>query len=179
MRMPIWFCAHTPEPLAATPAELPTPTAAEPATTSAEMVCWEAAFIFRSPSEVMLESITKARVVAMAASPTAPKPSWPIRLRATDTPIEAPTPAAPPPAAMAADRAAMREEIEASLCAWITTSPLATTLAWRNTASVEPMTELMATAPAPEMATALPPPKLMAAEAATEVALMALRVMVN
>ena len=171
-RTPIWFSAHTPEPLTATPV-WPAAIAAEPATTKASMVWRVVADRSRSPLAVMSLSTTRARTVEIASSATLPKPSWPIRLRATDTPIEAPT--AVCPAAIATDSAATRAAITASLRALTLTSPCACTVLSSSSASVSPAIELTATAPAPEIAIPVRPMPT-AADAATAIALMLVRV---
>ncbi len=68
-------------------------------------------------------SITRARTVAIASSPTLPNPAWPMRLRATEMPIEAPTPVWP--AAIATEIAATRAAITESLSACRFTSVFA------------------------------------------------------
>ena len=174
-RLPIWFSAQTPDPAMPTPESDPNPTATEPDSTSASMVCLASALSNRSPAARTVLLITKACTVAMALSPTTPKPSWPIRLRAIEMPIDAPTPG-PMPAATATDSEAMVAEMLDWLCAssW-TLAALVTTLLPIN-ASVCPITELIATAPAPLTATAtLLADAAMAADAATDTALMLLR----
>ena len=175
-RVPIWFSAHTPEPLAARPLPPPRPTAAEPETTR-ELMTWRASARKSStPPVVTSESMMRARTVAIESSPTRPKPSWPIRLRATAMPMDAPRPLPLPPA-MATDRAAIVALMPLSLLACSTTSP-SSALAEpaRSKASVEPLMVLRATAPAPLKARPEPPPLMpMAAEAATDTALMLLR----
>ena len=175
-RVPIWFSAHTPEPLAAMPLPAPTAIAAEADTTRASMTWRASARRSSTPPVVTSESMTKARTVAMALSPTMPKPSWPIRLRATAMPMEAPRPE-PVPAPTATDKAAMVAEMVLSLLALSTTSPSSAVAELaRSSASVDPLRVLTATAPAPLKAKPEPPPLMpMAAEAATDTALMLLR----
>ena len=174
-RVPIWFSAQTPEPLRARPVVPPAATAAEPDTTKASMTWRASARRSSQPAALTSESLTRARTVAMALSPSMPKPSWPIRLRATAMPMDAPRPVLVP-TPTATDKAAMVALMVLSLDALSTTSPSAVAELARNKASVEPLMVLTATAPAPLKARpdaeALMP---MAAEAATETALMLLR----
>ncbi len=174
-RVPILFSAHTPEPLAARPVPAPKPTATEPEKTSASMVCRPVANSVRSPSASMSLSTTSARMVAIESAPERPKPSAPIRLRATEMPIEAPTPVELL-AAIAADNAATVAAIFESETATMLRSPAAWTVLDSSTASVAPRIALMATAPAPLNARPDPPAETpIAAEAATDTALMLLR----
>ena len=175
-RVPIWFSAQTPEPLAARPVPPPPASAAEPETTKALMTWRPSARRSSTPPASMSESMTRARTVAIASSPTMPKPSWPIRLRATAMPMDAPSPV-PEPTPTATDKAAMVALMVLSLDALSTTSPSAAVAEpLRSKASVEPLMVLTATAPAPLKARPEPPPLMpMAAEAATDTALMLLR----
>ncbi len=120
--VPISFCAHTPEPLAAIPVPLLPATAADPEMTSASITCLASARRSRLPPKVISESIATALMVAVAASPNTPKPSLPIRLRATEMPIEAPTPLLLP-APTATDSETIVAAIALSLSAWISKSP--------------------------------------------------------
>ena len=74
-RVPIWFSAHTPEPLAAMPLPAPTAIAAEADTTRASITWRASARKSSTPPVVTSESMTLARTVAIALSPTMPKPS--------------------------------------------------------------------------------------------------------
>ena len=169
-RVPIWFSAQTPEPLAASPVPPPPATAAEPEKTTASMLWLASADNDTFPKVETALSSNKARTVAMALSPTVPKPSWPIKLRATEMPMEAPTPVPAPPA-IDTEREAMVAEILASDSANRLIFCVALAVLLTSKASVEPAMVLIATAPAPLKAKPeLPTP--MAAEAATEMALM-------
>ena len=119
-------------------------------------------------------SCNSARTWAMPLS--LPKPALPIRLRATEMPIEAPTPL-PELAAIDTDRAATVAEMRPSLSAYRPMSWAPVTWVLPSKASVLPMRVLTATAPAPLKARAEPPPEAaIEAEAATDRALMLLRV---
>ena len=178
-RTPIWFSAQTPEALTPTPVPPPRPTATEPETTSASMVWLASALKTTSPSVSIRVSSATARTVAIASSPTAPKPSWPIRLRATEMPMDAPTPV-DEPAPTAADSEAMVAEIRDWLTALRSMFSVALTSLKRRMASVEPLKRLTATAPAPLNAMPAPPAAMpMAADAATDTALMLLRAMLT
>ena len=67
---PMRFSAHTPEPLKAMPAVPPSPTAAEPASTSALMVCSASALSSRAPPATTLVSRVQACTSAAEAVPS-------------------------------------------------------------------------------------------------------------
>ena len=108
----IVFSAQTPAPLRPTPATAPAPIAADIATTRAAIVWPPTASRVSAP-----EAVTEVfrRKAPTSGSASASLTAVPMVLRATETPIEAPTPAlvtATPMAAEAAAMTATTEEVE-------------------------------------------------------------------
>ena len=113
------FSENTPEPLAPTPTVPAAPTATEPDTTS-ELMVWSASETSdRSPPAVTGEFSSSAHTFSGVASKS--PGSQPMKLRATATPMEAPTPTALP-APTAAEMASTVDEMVEVFCARSATS---------------------------------------------------------
>jgi hypothetical protein len=101
-----------------TPATPPKPTAADPAITTELMVWLDKEVRLRSPSAMTL---VLSRNASTWTGVSVPSGVQPMKLRATETPIEAPTPATPPPP-IASEAATTVDEIFEVLAALIVTS---------------------------------------------------------
>ena len=162
------FVVLTPAPLAPTPPVPPAAMATDPASTVASMVWLEVAVRPRLPVAATLELLMYACTSAGALVPSSCEP---MRLRASATPIEAPTPAVPP-IATAKDALTTVALILAVLVAAIVTFPALLRALPSTCALVLVRMTLPASAPAPLTATPLVPPNPAAIEAAAATALM-------